>query len=249
VSVSVGAIYDRLGVGYTRHRRPDPRVAAQIDAALGDARTVVNVGAGAGSYEPTDRFVVAVEPSNVMLAQRPPGSAAAARAVAERLPFADATFDAALASLTIHHWPDWRAGIDEMRRVTRGPIVVFHFEVGDQGTFWLTRDYLSDAVTVPAPAVDEVVDALGGARVDPVPIPADCTDGFFCAYWSRPEAYLDPEVRAAISVFHLLDPAVCDRAVNRLRADLESGAWDERHGHLRELDALDVGYRLVVATP
>jgi SAM-dependent methyltransferase len=189
-----------------------------------------------------------VEPSSVMIRQRAPGAAPAVRAVAERLPFADATFDAALASLTIHHWPDWRAGIDEMRRVTRGPIVVFHFDVGEQGMFWLTRDYLPDAVAIPAPAVEEVVDALRGARVDPVSIPADCTDGFFCAYWGRPEAYLDPEVRAAISVFHLLDPAVCDRAVERLRADLESGAWDERHGHLRGLDALDVGYRLVVAT-
>jgi SAM-dependent methyltransferase len=243
----VSTIYDRLGVGYTRHRRPDPRVAAQIDDALGDACTVLNVGAGAGSYEPTRRAVTAVEPSSVMIRQRAPGAAPAVRAVAERLPFADATFDAALASLTIHHWPDWRAGIDEMRRVTRGPIVVFHFDVGEQGMFWLTRDYLPDAVAIPAPAVEEVVDALRGARVDPVSIPADCTDGFFCAYWGRPEAYLDPEVRAAISVFHLLDPAVCDRAVERLRADLESGAWDERHGHLRGLDALDVGYRLVVA--
>ncbi|HEY7133829.1 MAG TPA: methyltransferase domain-containing protein [Acidimicrobiia bacterium] len=245
----MSAIYDRLGVGYARHRRPDPRVAAQIDAALGDACTVLNVGAGAGSYEPTERAVTAVEPSSVMVHQRAPNAAPAVRAVAERLPFADATFDAALASLTIHHWPDWRAGIGEMRRVTRGPIVVFHFEVGEQGTFWLTRDYLPDAVTIPAPAVDEVVDALRGARVDAVPIPADCTDGFFCAYWGRPEAYLDPDVRAAISVFHLLDPAVCERAVAQLRADLESGAWDERHGHLRDLDALDVGYRLVVATP
>lgn len=245
----VSARYDVLGVGYTHRRVPDRRIGAQITRALGDARRVVNVGAGTGAYEPRDRDVVAVEPATTMITQRAPRAAPVVQGVAEALPFADGTFHAALCSLTIHHWPDWRAGLREVQRVTRGPVVVFHFDVGDQGTFWLTREYLPEALTIPAPSVGEVVDALGAARVETVPVPRDCTDGFLCAYWNRPEAYLDPTVRAAISTFHLLDADVCERAITALAGDLASGVWDERHGALRDLDEADVGYRLIVAGP
>jgi SAM-dependent methyltransferase len=242
--------YDRLGVGYTRHRHPDRRVAAQIVGALGDARTIVNVGAGAGAYEPADRAVVAVEPSWVMLGQRSGHAAPVIRAVAEHLPFANDEFDASMASLTIHHWPDWAAGIGEMCRVARRRVVLFHFDLARQDQFWLVADYLPEALGIPAPAVDEVISALGGpVRVEVVPVPNDCTDGFLCAYWARPEAYLDPAVRAAISTFHLLDEAVCERAIGALARDLESGVWDARHGHLRGLDDLDLGCRILVADP
>jgi SAM-dependent methyltransferase len=225
---------------------PDARIAAQITRALGDARRVVNVGAGTGAYEPRDRAVVAVEPATTMITQRAPGAAPVVQGVAGTLPFAAGVFDAALCSLTIHHWPDWRAGLREVRRATRGRVVVFHFDVGDQGTFWLTREYLPEALSLPAPSVAEVVDALGRAHVETVPVPADCTDGFFCAYWCRPEVYLDPTVRAAISTFHLLDADVCDRAITALARDLASGAWDRRHGHLRDLAEADLGYRLII---
>lgn len=224
------------------------RIAAQITRALGDARAVVNVGAGAGAYEPSDRTVVAVEPSPVMLRQRRAGAAPAVRAVAEHLPFADAKFDASMASLTIHHWPDWRAGLAEMRRVTRTRIVIFHFDLGHQERFWLVRDYLPEALGIPAPSVDDVSAALGTpVRVEVVPVPHDCTDGFLCAYWSRPEAYLDATVRAGISTFHLLDESVRRRAIDALAHDVQSGTWDERHGHLRDLCDIDAGYRILVA--
>lgn len=248
--MSERAAYDRLGVGYARHRRPDPRVATRIETALADARTVVNVGAGAGSYEPADRVVVAVEPSNVMLAQRPAGSAPAVRAVAEQLPLREKSFDAALCVFTVHHWSDAEQGLCELARVVRDRMVFLTWDATAQRSFWLIDDYLrgtEDATAFSDPR--DLGSILRVERVAPLPVPADCTDGFYCAYWARPEAYLDPDVRAAISVFHLLDPAVCDRAVAQLRADLESGAWDARHGHLRERDELDVGYRLVVATP
>jgi SAM-dependent methyltransferase len=241
------AAYDRLGVGYTRRRHPDPRVAAHIAAALGDADTIVNVGAGTGAYEPADRAVVAVEPSSVMLSQRPLSASPAVQAVADHLPFGDRVFDASLASLTIHHWPDWRAGVGEMRRVTRRRVVLFHFDLDPQCGFWFVAEYLPEAMSLPAPTIGEIEAVLGPVRVERVNVPRDCTDGFFCAYWARPEAYLDPAVRAAISTFHLLDQSVCSRAVAGLAADLASGAWDARHGDLRERDELDLGYRLVIA--
>jgi SAM-dependent methyltransferase len=240
--------YDRFGVGYTLHRRPDPGISGAIVRALGDAHTVVNVGAGAGSYEPHDRPLVAVEPSTVMLEQREDDAAPAVQAVAEHLPFPDGAFDASLASLTIHHWPNWRSGVSELRRVAHRRIVIFHFDLAHQEQFWLVRDYLPEALSIPAPSVDDLVDALDApTRVEVVPIARDCIDGFMCAYWARPEAYLDPDVRAAISTFHLVDEAVSARALRRLAADLESGAWDAHHGHLRDLNELDAGYRLITA--
>ncbi|MGH9231136.1 MAG: class I SAM-dependent methyltransferase, partial [Acidimicrobiales bacterium] len=215
------ATYDRIGRLYRRHRRPDPRIAARIDRALGDAVTVVNVGAGTGSYEPGGRRVIAVEPSGVMVAQRPAGAAPAVRAVAEALPFIDGRFDAALAVLTVHHWHDRVAGLREMRRVSRRQ-VVFCFDGLINQTQWLVTDYLPEIRDMyeRAPAPAWIADVLGGigvpTRVEAVPVPADCTDGFQNAYWRRPEAYLDPEVQACISSLAVLDRDIVDRGLGRL---------------------------------
>jgi SAM-dependent methyltransferase len=242
------ARYDRIGRTYTSTRRPDPRIAAAIRRALGDAWTVVNVGAGAGAYEPADLAVVALEPSREMARQRPRGAAPVIRASAEAQPFG-AAFDATLASLTLHHWSDWRRGVDEMRRVARR-IVVFGFDPAEVCRFWLTEAYFPEIVGLDrgrSPSHDDVVRYLGPCSVEHIPVPHDCVDGFLAAYWRRPEAYLDPTVRAGISCFPLLDDVVA-RGVARLGADLRSGAWDERFGHLRELDTLDVCYRLLTTT-
>jgi SAM-dependent methyltransferase len=235
-------------VGYASVRREDPRLAARIRAALGDARSVLNVGAGAGSYEPPDLDVTAVEPSAVMRAQRPPGSAPAVDARAEALPFADDSFDAAMAVLSDHHWEDQDRGLAELRRVARRRVVVFTWEPRSQADSWVVRDYLPGFARLVPPgySLDQMLAALGGGRIEPVPIPHDCRDGFLHAYWRRPRAYLDPQVRAGISVFRLLDPDEVAEAVARLRADLDSGDWERRNGRLLELEELDLGYRIVV---
>jgi len=242
----MGQLYDRIGVGYTRVRGEDPRIAAAIHAALGDSRTVVNVGAGTGSYEPRDRAVLAVEPSDVMIAQRPPGAAPAVQATAEALPFEDGSFDAAMAVLSDHHWPDRAAGLREMRRVARRRAVLFQFDIAALLDFWLAREYLA-TWRPQSISMDEIAGHLGATRTEIVPIPHDCRDGFLCAYWRRPHAYLDPVVRDGISVFRLLPAADVDAAMAALRADLESGQWQRRHAGLLELDELDLGYRLVIA--
>jgi SAM-dependent methyltransferase len=231
-------------------RREDPRIAGRIRAALGDARTVVNVGAGAGAYEPTDLEVTAVEPSAVMRAQRPPDAARAIDAAAEALPFPDRSFDAAMAVLSDHHWDDHDRGLAELRRVARGPVVLFTFETRAQLDSWVVRDYFPGFTRLGPPgyALEQTLERLGGGRIEPVPIPHDCRDGFFHAYWRRPEAYLDPGVRAGISVFSLLEPHEVESGVARLRADLESGEWRRRNAGLLELEELDLGYRLLVAT-
>jgi SAM-dependent methyltransferase len=239
------ARYDDIGTTYAATRRPDPRLAARIHAALGPARTVVNIGAGTGSYEPDPpRQVVAVEPSAAMIAQRPPGAAPVVQATAQALPFPDAAFDAALAVLTIHHWGDVEAGIAESRRVA-GRLVVFTFDPEVLGRCWLVAEYLPQAAAELARVVTpaRVAGLLGGAAVTPMPVPYDCTDGFLCAWWRRPEAYLDPRVRAGISTFASIDASAGLRA---LEADLRSGAWHERHAGLLALDELECGYRLVV---
>jgi SAM-dependent methyltransferase len=247
--------YDRIGHGYTATRRTDPRIAARIWAALGDARSVLNVGAGAGSYEPRDRPVVAIEPSAVMRAQRPPDAPAAIDASAERLPLDDASVDAAMAVFSDHHWTDRQAGLREMARVARRRVVLFNADPALNARFWFTTDYLPGfarliAAPYERPGVweDELRSLLGDAlRVAPVPIPHDCRDGFYGAYWRRPEAYLDPVVRDGISVFAQVDRNEVAAAVERLRGDLGSGRWAEDHRELLELDELDLGYRLVVA--
>lgn len=247
------AAYDRIGVGYRQVRRPDPRIAARIEAALGDARTVLNVGAGTGSYEPADREVTAVEPSAVMIEQRPAGAALVVQARAEELPFADDSFDAAMAVITIHHWDDAIAGLREMARVARERVVVLTFEAETIAEMWLVRDYVPRLLELHLemmPPIAELTAALPGATVEPVPVPRLCSDGFWCALWDRPELHLDPELRRGSSGWQAMDAtelAEADRGIERLRADLASGAWDERNGHLREAAELDVGLRLVVA--
>ena len=238
-------LYDRIGVGYAELRREDPRIAAAVHAALGDARTVLNVGAGTGSYEPREREVTAVEPSEVMIAQRPAGAAPVVRASAEALPFPDGSFDAAMAVLSDHHWPDREAGLRELRRVARRRVVIFQWDAA-AGLGWLVDDYLTTFEPEGLTAA-EIADLIGATRVEPVPIPHDCRDGFLSAYWRRPHAYLDPRVREAISVFRLLPEADVQAAIERLRADLEGGEWQRRHGHLLDRAELDLGYRLIVA--
>jgi SAM-dependent methyltransferase len=244
------AIYDEIGRSYERHRQPDPRIAAGVVRALGTARTVLDVGSGTGSYEPAGRVVVAVEPSRVMIRQRAPGSAPVVRAVAEALPFAERSFDAVLAILSVHHWSDFARGIAEMRRVARHRIVVLTWSPERfRESFWFARDYLPEAFELErdVAALEQVTRALPGSRVEPVGVPHDCRDGFFGAYWRRPGAYLDPDVRGAISALARLDRAVVGRAVDRLAGDLASGEWRRRYRDLCTLDELDLGYRLVVA--
>jgi SAM-dependent methyltransferase len=243
--------YETHGRGYARRRRADPRFAARIAAALGDARTVLNVGAGAGSYEPRDRWVLAVEPSATMRAQRGPDAAPCLAGAAESLPLDDDSVDAAMACVTIHHWADRAAGLAELRRVARGPVVVFTFELNDL-IAW-QRDYFAAAIALEQPrfgTVEEVVAELGGrVRVERIPTPADCTDGFFEAFWNRPEPLLDPTVRASQSIWELLGPGVEERIIERLGADLASGRWDAEHGALREMESYEGSLRLVISEP
>jgi len=247
--VSRAQLYDTIGAAYTVTRRTEPRIAARIWAALGDARTVLNVGAGTGSYEPPGRDVTAVEPSAMMRAQRPAGAAPCVAAAADSLPFQDQSFDAAMAFSTVHHWQDPIAGLREMRRVARR-VVVFTHDASDTGwrrRFWLTRDYLPEvaAFSVGRPSLTEQARAIG-ARMEPVLIPWDCADGFFEAYWRRPGAYLDERVRRAVSVWARVGPDVEQRAVRSLREDLASGRWAERNRDLVALDAAELGLRLLV---
>jgi ubiquinone/menaquinone biosynthesis C-methylase UbiE len=248
--MSSGQLYDTIGTTYTVTRCTEPRIAAQVWAALGDARTVLNVGAGTGSYEPTDRDVTAVEPSALMRAQRPAGAAPCVAAAAESLPFDDQSFDAAMAFATVHHWQDPIAGLHEMRRVARR-VVVFTLDTSDPGwlrRFWLTRDYLPEFADLftGRPSLTEMARAIG-ARIEPVLVPWDCADGFFEAYWRQPEAYLDDQVRRGISVWARVGPEAEQRAVRSLRDDLASGRWAERNRDLVALDAADLGLRLLVS--
>jgi SAM-dependent methyltransferase len=241
--------YERHGRTYARHRREDPRIAARIHAALGGAQTVVNVGAGTGSYEPTDRWVLAVEPSATMRAQRPPGAAPAIDARAESLPLDDRSVDAAMACVTIHHWDPPESGLAELRRVARGPVVVFTFDL-DALPAW-QQEHLAEGLGIERPrfpSLERIAEALGGrTRVERIPTPADCADGFFEAYWNRPEALLDPDVRRSQSMWALLAPGVEQHIVDRLAAALASGAWDAEHGHLRRLDRFDGALRIVIS--
>ena len=238
--------YDEIGVDYARLRQPDPRIAAMIAAALGPARHVLNVGAGAGSYEPEGCRVTAIEPSQEMIRQRPASAATIIEGVAENLPFAANSFDAAMAVLTLHHWTDQAKGLAEMRRVTRGPIVLLTCDAAVRG-FWLT-DYIPELATLDDgqfPPMAAYAQWLGAVEILPVPIPHDCRDGFLCAYWRRPAAYLDPRIRAAMSSFWKIGDVTA--AIDRLAGDLKSGAWMARYGQLLDQDAADFGYRLVIA--
>jgi SAM-dependent methyltransferase len=239
-------LYDQIGHGYTRLRQPDPRLTAKICQALGTAETVVNVGAGAGSYEPLDRCVIAVEPSLTMIHQRPQASAPVACASATHLPFKDATFVAALAVLTVHHWPDRVRGLCELARVARDRVVVVTWDPDFSG-FWLIDEYFPAIAKLDrhcCPSMDEFRHALGRCKVHSLPIPHDCVDGFLGAYWRRPHAYLNPEVRHAISAFARM--AGVEESLARLAQDLADGTWLRRHGHLLHQEELDLGYRIVI---
>lgn len=240
----MNALYDTIGIDYAQLRKPDPRIARQLHDALGDARTVLNVGAGSGSYEPEGRMLTAIEPSAEMITQRPPSDAVSVQGSAEALPFADGAFDAAMAVLTIHHWSDQARGCAEMRRVTRGPVVFLTFDAGHKD-FWLFNYFpallaLDEAAM---PPMERYGEWLGAVAVEPVPIPHDCSDGFLAAYWRRPAAYLDERIRRAMSSFWKIGDVSAGLA--QLRSDLGDGTWERRYGHLRDLDALDCGYRLV----
>jgi SAM-dependent methyltransferase len=243
-------LYDEIGLGYRDYRRPDPRLAAAIIRALNRTDPVVNVGAGAGSYEPADRSVVAVEPAMTMIRQRRPGSAPVVQASATELPFRDAGFAAALAVLTVHHWPDRARGLGELARVARRRVVVVTWDPSSSG-FWLVDDYLPDLFEIDRrifPTLEDFGRALGRVEVQPLPIPYDCSDGFLGAYWRRPHAYLDAGVRGAISTFAKLHDAGGDLdGLERLRRDLADGTWERRHGDLLRRSEMDLGYRIVIA--
>jgi SAM-dependent methyltransferase len=243
------SLYDSIGVGYAARRREDPRIAAVLWAALGDARSVVNVGAGTGSYEPPDREVIPVEPSAVMLAQRPAHRAPAVLGVAENLPLADKSVDAAMTVLSIHHWQDQAAGLAELVRVARNRVVILTIDPVVSGSMWLIADYLPevaalDNATFPDPA--DVAARLGG-RVETVLVPADCSDGFLLSFWAHPDRVLEPDARATTSAFARMPDAVVRRAVTHLERDLADGSWDRRHEHLRRLPSFDAGLRLILS--
>jgi SAM-dependent methyltransferase len=243
-------LYDEIGLGYRDYRRPDPRVAAAITRALNRTDTVVNVGAGSGSYEPSDRRVVAVEPAMTMIRQRRAGSAPVVQASATDLPFRDEGFAAALAILTVHHWPDREGGLDELARVARQRVVVVTWDPASAG-FWLTDDYFPDLFAIDRrifPTMEDFRRVLGPIEVEPIPIPHDCVDGFLGAYWRRPHAYLDARVRGAISTFAKLHEAGRDlEGLERLRRDLGDGTWTRRHGDVLTRSEIDLGYRIVIA--
>lgn len=243
------ADYGRIGAGYADHRRPDPRIAAMIREALGDVTTVLNVGAGAGSYEPTDLLVTAVEPSASMRAQRPAHLPEAVDAVAERLPFGDDSFDAAMTTFSVHQWADLEAGAGELRRVTRGAIVILTCDPALLDRLWIA-DYAPEVIATEArryPSLDQLGRLLGPIEVRPVPIPLDCVDGFTEAYYGRPEMLLDPRARSSCSAWSLVDEKTVAGYVDRLRADLVSGVWDRRHGHLRTRPTAEGSLVLVIA--
>ncbi|MGF1593942.1 MAG: methyltransferase domain-containing protein [Kiloniellaceae bacterium] len=238
------ASYDTIGVDYADLRKPDPRIAAAIAEALGSARSVVNLGAGAGSYEPAGRQVTAVEPSLRMIRQRGAAAAPVVQGRAEALPFGDDAFDASMAVLTVHHWADKAKGLTELRRVTRGRVVVLTFDPAHRGV-WLA-DYFPQLAALDdtqMPAMTDYAAWLGPVEISTVAVPHDCVDGFLYAYWRRPAAYLDPRIRAAMSSFWAMDDP--SEGLERLARDLESGAWARRHTELLDLDAYDAGYRLV----
>ena len=247
--MSSAQLYDTIGASYTVTRRTDPRIAARVWSALGGARTVLNVGAGTGSYEPPDRQVLAVEPSALMRSQRVMDAAPCLAGSAENLPFEDQSFDAAMAVCTLHHWQDPTAGLREMQRVARR-VVVFLFDTSDPSRFWLTRDYLPEFAALPScrvlASLDELAGAIG-ARTEAVPIPWDCADGFFEAYWRRPGAYLDENVRRGVSVWAGVGPDAEHRTVQSLRGDIASGRWAERNRELLDLDEAELGARLLIA--
>jgi len=246
------ADYASIGSVYRNYRVADPRIAAFIHSALGDARTVLNIGAGTGSYEPTDRNVTAVEPSATMRDKRPPRLPKAVDAYAERLPFPDHSFDAAMGTFTVHQWADLAGGLAEVRRVTRGPVAFLTCDPKLLRTYWL-YEYSPEVIAIEAsryPSIPRLTAGLGGVtRVTSVPIPLDCTDGFNDAYYGRPEMLLDPAARLACSAWSFVEPTAVTRFERHLAADLADGTWEAKHGHLRNQRTLEGSLVLVVSIP
>lgn len=241
-------LYDRIGEVYDETRREDPRIAAAIARGLGDAKSVVNVGTGSGSYEPVGLDVIAVEPSSRMIAQRPEGSARVVQAPAEALPLASKSVDAALAVQTLHHWNDLAAGLAELRRVARKRVVIFMYDPTDAPPFWLFEEYLPSLKPVELVEVRAAVaNEFPNLTTTPVPIPVDCLDGFLTAFWARPGAYLDPAIRRNISAFALGDPETLSQGLAALRDDLNDGSWERRHGELRARSEMFLGHRVLRA--
>lgn len=241
------AAYDRLGVDYRNVRRPDPRLATLIEEALGEAETVLNVGAGTGSYEPADRQVVAIEPSEVMLAQH--SGSRRVQGEAECLPFPDARFDAAMAILTVHHWQDLMRGLMELKRVA-GRQVIFTWDPDHDRRLWIATEYVPAIIAMEAgrfATVSRIVETLDAHTVRRFEMPHDFTDGFQATFWRRPEAYLDPRIRAASSTFASLPSELVEPGIAQLRRDLKSGLWAREHSDLLRLDSVDYGYRVIVA--
>lgn len=244
----MAAIYDTIGRTYSSRRQPDPRIAAAIGSALGNSRSVLNVGAGTGSYEPRDRQVLAVEPSRTMITQRPCDAAPVIQARAEQLPFVDESFDAVLCVLTLHHWSDQSRGLAECRRIARDRVVLLTVDFELCRRFWLA-EYIPGLFAAEweiFPPFEELATGFRSIDCIPVPVPADCRDGFLCAYWKHPRAYLDPVVRASISTFSKIRGI--EPGISQLRRDIASGEWERRYAHLLELDELDLGYRLVIGS-
>ena len=245
--------YERIGTGYARRRTPDPRIHARIEAALGDAQTVCNVGAGTGNYEPLNRSVIACEPAWTMIKQRAGVAGPCVRAIAEAAPFRDDSFDAAMAIMTIQHWRDPDAGLREMRRIARR-CIIYLAEPIDSGWMWLADEYFPEMYGLMAnrhtPGAEAVAAMLGGrATIEVVPVPADMAEPSGAAFWNRPERYCDPDAQASMSIFALLDPAVAERGTVALREDLASGRWDRLFGQLRAQTECDLGYRLITTQP
>jgi SAM-dependent methyltransferase len=241
-------LYDEIGAGYSLGRRTDPRWMTAILAALGAARSILDVGAGTGSYEPADRTVLAVEPSTEMIRQRPHTAVPAVRAIAEALPVRDQAVDAALAVLTVHHWTEWRRGVAELRRVAPRRVVLA-YDTRRHTEFWFVREYVPEIANLELtrPSADDIADELGADTITALPVPWDFTDGVFPAYWRRPATYLDPRVRRNCSALAQTDPAAVERGIRRLREDLKTGRWQERHRNLLDLDEWDAGFRLIVS--
>ncbi len=245
--------YDKLGQKYSGYRQTDPRIAEYVTRALGDAKTILNVGAGAGSYEPADRYVVAVEPSRVMRDQREKNvKVPAINAKADHLPFDDKTFDASMALVTVHHWPDIAKGLNELRRVTRGQVIIMTFDPDELDNFW-NADYFPELIAIEKaryPSIAFIKNALGGnCEMVPIPIPLDCVDGFQEAFYGRPEAFLEKEVRLSQSAWGFLPEGVEERLVKTLEDELRSGAWDKKYSHFRSQPSFTCALRLLISRP
>ena len=249
--MSGGQIYETIGVGYSVGRRPDPRWQEAIDSVIGDAKRVINIGAGTGSYEPSERAVIAVEPSELMVSQRPKSESLVVMAAAENVPIVSGWADLTMTMLSLHHWTDWRAGVSEMRRLASRRLVLT-YDPEFHASFWLLRDYLPEVAAserTRTPKVEDIADALGDdIEIITLEVPWDCIDGVLPANWRRPAAYLDPQVRACSSGLAQADQRVVERAVQELAKDLDSGAWEQRNDELLAMNSFDAGFRLIVSS-